>query len=134
MKNYLFTYLVIPLLFLSSCGKGQTKHSENLLSAIEFSEKIKVDTSAVILDVRTSKEFREGHLENAINIEWNGHDFDRQIEMLDATKTVYVYCLSGRRSAAAAKQMRSKGFKRVYEMKGGITKWREANLAETMDD
>jgi thioredoxin len=41
-----------------------------------------------------------------------------------------VYCLSGGRSSSAASQMRSDGFKQVYEMDGGMMKWRSANLPE----
>jgi thioredoxin len=42
-----------------------------------------------------------------------------------------VYCLSGGRSGKAANKMRSDGFKEVYELSGGIMKWRAANLPET---
>ena len=45
-----------------------------------------------------------------------------------------MYCLSGGRSARAASKMRSEGFKTVYELQGGIMKWRGANLPETTDD
>jgi thioredoxin len=45
-----------------------------------------------------------------------------------------VYCLSGGRSGSAASKMRSDGFKEVYEMNGGMMKWRAANLPETTDN
>ncbi len=67
---------------------------------------------------------------NAKNIDWNGDDFAKQIALLDKSKPVFVYCLSGGRSSAAAKQMRSDGFNEVYELNGGIMKWRGANLPE----
>ncbi len=131
MKNYLFIIMAIPAMLLSSCGMTQT-NNVNILTAREFSEKTKVDSTSIIVDVRTPEEFSEGHLINARNIDWNGSDFEKQIETLDPSKPVYVYCLSGKRSAAAAQKMRSKGFKQVYELQGGITKWREAKLSETM--
>jgi thioredoxin len=43
---------------------------------------------------------------------------------------VFVYCLSGGRSASAAANMRNSGFKMVYEMNGGMMKWRAAGLPE----
>ena len=101
------------------------------LSATEFSEKIKELPSAPIVDVRTPQEFSKGHLQNALNYNWNGSDFQKQISTLDKSKPVFVYCLSGGRSSSAANQMRSDGFKEVYELNGGIMKWRAANLPET---
>lgn len=43
---------------------------------------------------------------------------------------MFVYCLSGGRSHSAAEKMRALGFKTVYELDGGIMKWRAANLPE----
>ena len=68
---------------------------------------------------------------NAKNIDWNGNDFQVQVSQLDKSKPVFVYCLSGGRSSSAAKQMRESGFKQVYELSGGIMKWRAADLPET---
>ncbi|MEO6488296.1 MAG: thioredoxin domain-containing protein, partial [Ferruginibacter sp.] len=42
-------------------------------------------------------------------------------------KPLYVYCLAGGRSAAAAKQLRSMGYKQVYELMGGTNEWKAAN-------
>lgn len=87
--------------------------------------------TAPILDVRTPNEFSKGHLVNALNYDWNGNEFEKQIAPLDKSKPVFVYCLSGGRSSSAASKMRSDGFTQVYEMDGGIMKWRGANLPET---
>jgi thioredoxin len=102
-----------------------------MLSAIEFSTKIKELKTATIVDVRTPDEFSKGHLVNANNYDWNGNNFDKQIAPLDKSKPVFVYCLSGGRSSSAANKMRSVGFKAVYELSGGIMKWRSENLPET---
>ena len=101
------------------------------MSATEFDSKIKELPSAILVDVRTSEEFSKGHLINAVNYDWNGSKFDKQIAPLDKSQPVFVYCLSGGRSSSAASKMRSAGFAQVYEMDGGIMKWRGANLPET---
>ena len=100
------------------------------LSTTEFSDKIETLPTAPIVDVRTPEEFAKGYLQNAKNYDWNGNDFQKQISTLDKSKPVFVYCLSGGRSLSAANQMRSDGFKEVYELSGGIMKWRAANLPE----
>jgi thioredoxin 1 len=131
--NKLISITLIALLFYS-CSTGQTNTVRNTnLSITEFSEKIKELPSASIIDVRTQDEYSKGHLHNAINFDWNSMEFEKQIATLDKSKPVLVYCLSGGRSSSAATKMRAIGFQEVYEMQGGIIKWRAANLPETND-
>jgi thioredoxin len=127
----LFAIALLAILF-NSCGSEQTNSTTKTnLSAIEFAEKLKEMSTATIIDVRTIDEFSKGHLANALNYDWNENEFDKQIAPLDKSKPVFIYCLSGGRSSSAASKMRSEGFKTVYELDGGIMKWRGANLPET---
>lgn len=125
---------VLLLVLFSNCGSGQqnAQKSQNTnLSALEFAEKIQQMPVAPIIDVRTPAEFEKGHVAKAKNINWNGDNFDQEIATFDKSKPILVYCLSGGRSGAAAAKMRANGFKEVYEMGGGMMKWRAANLPET---
>ena len=129
MKKYLV--VGISLLIFHSCMNGKAQNEKFDLSVTDFDAKIKQDSTALIIDVRTPEEFIKGHLENAVNYNWNGNEFDQQIAKLDKSKAVFVYCLSGGRSSSAANKMRSIGFQKVYEMGGGMMKWRSENLPET---
>jgi thioredoxin len=129
MKKQYFLFLIITIVSLSSCTNGQ--NAKYNLSAVEFDTEIKTHPIAPLVDVRTPDEFSKGHLQNALNIDWNGNSFDSEISKLDKSKPVFVYCLSGGRSGQAAAKMRADGFKEVYELQGGIMKWRGANLPET---
>lgn len=131
MKKYIIVALTTFTVILNSCSTGQSQKAKANLTAVEFSEKIKEFPNAPVIDVRTPDEFLGGHLQNAQNIDISGGDFKQQIETLDKSKPVFVYCLSGGRSASAASVMREAGFKEVYELDGGIMKWRGANLPET---
>lgn len=133
MKNFLIISFAAIAIFHNSCTNGQTQNNKTNLAATEFADKIKELPSAAIIDVRTPGEFSKGHLKNAQNIDWNGNDFEKEISTFDKSKPVFVYCLSGGRSAAAASLMRAQGFKEVYELDGGIMKWRGANLPETTE-
>ncbi|MFZ4457052.1 MAG: thioredoxin domain-containing protein [Bacteroidales bacterium] len=131
MKNILiFSSLLVISLFVGSANaqNGQS------LNPTEFAAKMKQLPSAPLVDVRTPGEFAQGHLKNARNIDIRSEEFEQQIAKLDKTKPVLVYCMSGGRSAAAAGAMRSMGFKEVFELSGGILKWRAANLPETTDN
>lgn len=132
MKSHFFVSSILLAFIFVSCVNGQTK--TNNLSAVEFSNKIKQLPKAPIIDVRTPEEFVKGHLINAKNININGSDFKTQIAKLDKAKPVFVYCLSGARSMSAYNYMTNEGFKEVYNLSGGIMKWRAAGLPETTDN
>ncbi|MGZ3902884.1 MAG: thioredoxin domain-containing protein, partial [Bacteroidia bacterium] len=73
----------------------------------------------------------DGFIQGAENIDWNSEDFESKINKLKKEKAVYVYCLSGGRSGAAASKMKSLGFKNVYDLKGGMLAWNNANQPVT---
>lgn len=129
MKFKLIIYIFLVLSSFACKDSG----NKTLLTATEFSEKISENKEAVVVDVRTPEEFSKGHLPNAINIDINGAEFGSNIDKIAKENPVFVYCLSGGRSATAASQMRSNGFKEVFELDGGIMKWRAANLPETTE-
>ena len=114
---------IILLLFVSSTMSMCNAQITNL-PASAFETAINKDT-VQILDVRTPGEFESGHIKGALQADWNNEaEYTRRIAFVDKTKPVYVYCLAGGRSAAAAKQMRASGFKNVYELTGGINAWK----------
>ncbi len=122
--------VIFCLLVITGCGKAQNNKEEHSLPANEFSQKLKQTQDAQLVDVRTPGEFQNGHLQNAMNIDWKSDDFSEKATVLDKEKPVFVYCMSGPRSSAASKKLTEMGFKKVYEMQGGMMKWRSENLPE----
>jgi len=121
--NGFFSFLA--LLFATvSC------QSQDALSPLEFSKMISETPNSQIIDVRTPEEFEQGHLINAQNIDFFAPNFTQLLSSLDKNKTIFVYCLSGGRSQKAAKSLHSLGYSKVYELDGGILKWRKENLPE----
>lgn len=131
MKKSPLVLIFLFNVFIYSCTNGQGVTQTQVLNSIEFQKKIQDTPNAIVVDVRTPDEFNRGHLQNAINIDVNNENFGNQIGRLDKTKPVLIYCLSGSRSAYAAKVMRTNGFKEVYDLSGGMMKWRAAGLPET---
>ncbi len=81
-----------------------------------------------LLDVRTDKEYAAKHIKNSIHADWNNAEiFEEKVKTLNKKKPVYLYCLSGGRSAKAAKMLTENGFE-VREIEGGILKWENSNL------
>ncbi len=82
----------------------------------------------VVLDVRTPEEFGDGHIENAINIDYYSDTFRDELDNLDKSKTYLVYCRSGGRSANAMSIMAELNFKEAYNMLGGMIEWKAEEL------
>ena len=109
-------------LFHSILGKIKQNDHVEVLSAIDFKSKIS-ETDIQLVDVRTPREFDHWHMDAAININFYSNAFDKEIEQLDKSKPVFLYCRSGHRSRLASYKLASKGFVKVYDLKGGILKW-----------
>ncbi len=78
-----------------------------------------------IIDVRTPEEFADGHIQNAVNIDYFSKSFSVNISKLNKQKTLLVYCAAGGRSATAAKELKKLGFKKVYDLTGGYDDWKK---------
>jgi rhodanese-related sulfurtransferase len=110
-------------LFLAACA-GEAE--ETVLSPIEFQSKLKETPDAILLDVRRLEEIADVRLENSQSIVYD-ESFETKLANLEQ-KPLFVYCASGKRSAKAAAILRSKGYRNVYELDGGLGAWKEAGL------
>ena len=71
-----------------------------------------------VIDVRSKKEYQEGHLNGAINIP--SFSIKRNIDKINTNKKILVYCQSGIRSKKTLKILEELGIKNVYNLKGGL--------------
>jgi rhodanese-related sulfurtransferase len=128
MKLPLLSLLVLSFLFISC--QGQSSKSVQTIDVKSFSEKLKSTENPQLLDVRTPEEYSTEHIGNAINVNWNGADFDSQASTYDKSKPIFVYCKVGGRSAQAAAKLAELGFNEVYNLEGGIMKWNASGNAK----
>jgi rhodanese-related sulfurtransferase len=96
--------------------------------AFEFIQKNKRNPNFVVLDIRTPREFQDGHIEGAVNIDYRSPTFGTDLDRLNKTKTYFVYCRIGRRSGEALGIMIQKGFTSIYRIPGDIVAWVAAGL------
>ncbi len=120
--------LLTSIGYLGACqnSDGGAAEKGGTLTADQYEKKLAETPGAQLVDVRTAGEYAEGHLANAVNMNVNREDYKEQFATLDKERPVFVYCLSGGRSADAVKIMRKMGFKEVYNLQGGILKWESA--------
>jgi rhodanese-related sulfurtransferase len=79
-----------------------------------------------ILDVRTQEEYDEGHIMGSTLIPVD--ELDRRLTELPREKKILVYCSTGHRSLTASEKLENSGFTQLYNMKGGITEWKNAGF------
>lgn len=103
-------------------------YAQKVISPDEFHSMVNDKAAVQLIDVRTEGEYAGGHLAHAKNIDIRSRDFAKQMTVLDKNQPVYVYCLSGGRSASAARQLAGMGFTEVYDMQGGIMAWKRSGL------
>ena len=130
MKGYNLNKTAVSTLILISF-LSCNKISSQRVSANDFYSELINDNSSIIIDVRTPEEFSKGHLRNALNINWFDDNFEDQVEILSRDRPVFIYCLSGGRSAKALDKISKMGFKNSYELDGGILEWRKNNYPES---
>jgi rhodanese-related sulfurtransferase len=80
-----------------------------------------------IVDVRTSAEYRSGHLQGALSIPLD--ELAERLNELDIKRPVVAVCASGTRSAIALKILRRAGFTQSKHLEGGLRRWLDAGFA-----
>jgi hydroxyacylglutathione hydrolase len=80
----------------------------------------------VVIDVRTTREWREGHVEGALNLPLS--ELSERWAELPEDQPLIVYCASGYRSAIATSLLRLEGLPQVANLVGGLAAWTSAQL------
>lgn len=118
MKKLFFLLAFSLFIFSASAQQNNIK----VISPGEFRHKIN-EKKVQLIDVRTPEEFREGHIDGAININFFSDKFSSDFEKLDKNEPLYIYCRSGNRSAKAATKLLEMGFANVIDLEGGYKAW-----------
>ena len=101
----------------------------------EAKELIDREKDLILIDARTESEYLyEGKLENSINLDFlKPRIFKREIQKFDKNRNYLVYCAVGRVSKSACELMSDLGFKKVFELSGGLKAWqKEEDLVSTV--
>ena len=94
------------------------------LSQKEWAENQKATEGSILLDVRTQEEFDQGHIPGATLLDIRDpHGFMEGLTQLDPSKTYFVYCRSGARSAQACQLIKQQGIETCFNLLGGIMEW-----------
>lgn len=90
----------------------------------EFASKMN-EIEGILIDVRTADEFNEGHIEGALNLDYNSGAFEAYVDSMDVGVPVFVYCQAGGRSGMARDILKDRDFLEVYNLKNGYGNWED---------
>jgi rhodanese-related sulfurtransferase len=100
-----------------------------MASAIGPGEAIRlVNSGAVLVDLRSANQFKDGHITGAKNVPGDQIVADAKALEKLAAKTVVLYCDDGVTTAAAQRTLARAGAKDVFSLRGGLAAWKQENL------
>lgn len=126
MRYFKFGGMLLGMLIFFNCNKNRSE-AVQLIKATEMKEISEIE-GIQLVDVRTPDEYKEGHLPNALNIDFLDENFEININQLDKTRPVIVYCQYGSRSAKCASQLIAKGFVKIYDLDRGFSGWKSSGF------
>lgn len=94
--------------------------------SVEDFEAMAQRSGVTVVDVRTPKEYAEGHIAGAVNKDWKSERFAEEIGAYGTDERIVVYCARGVRSQKAAEMMSGMGFTQVFNLIGGFEVWKNA--------
>jgi len=89
--------------------------------------------SPIVLDVRESDEWRQGHLEGALPLPRGFLEIKIESAIPDKNSPIIAYCAGGVRSLLAAKAMKEMGYQNVSSMSGGYAAWKNGGFKWVQD-
>ncbi len=111
---------------MSSFSFGQNATVLQVTS--EKFKKLIWETDGVLLDVRTTSEFKNGHIPDAGQLNFYAFDFRKKLMLLPTDQPIYLYCNTGYRSEKATRFLIQNGYSEVYNLQSGIMEWELKNL------
>jgi rhodanese-related sulfurtransferase len=97
-------------------------------------ELIEKEPEIIILDIRPNADFKREHIPGAVNLDYDGHQFQSKVEKLDKNQPYIIYCKSGVRGGYFMEKMRESGFVGAYNILGGFVAWKISKLPLTSEE
>ncbi len=117
---------IMMLVFHDSKKAGATLSPQGAVNLINQED-------AVVVDLRDAKDYKAGHIVNAINIPYSA--FDKRASELEKykDKPLVLVCKMGQHSGAIGKKLAAQGFTGVRRMSGGMMEWQNSSLPLVKD-
>jgi rhodanese-related sulfurtransferase len=122
--------LSLPAIGLADmAGADFVKAAKKTIKEVPLADakaEIEAGKPVVIVDVRTEKEFKNGHLPKAVHADRGTLEFQIAKKLPKKDAEIIVYCKGGDRSSLATATLMQMGYKNVKSMSGGWDEWVKA--------
>lgn len=117
------TFVALLIIFIAN----ELKRGGRTISCQEVVDLLNRE-NAVAIDLRTEKEFSEGHISGALNVPYTL--LEKHMNKLQKYKDtpIILTCKMGQQSGAAGNQLRKAGYANIARLSGGIQNWRISNM------
>lgn len=105
-------------------GSRSEKPSNIKILDVEAFKNAITKANVQLVDVRNPQEYEEGHILEAINIDFYSGKFNVEFNKLEKEEPIYIYCKSGNRSKQTANKLANMGFTEIYDLAGGILNYK----------
>ena len=117
--------MIKKLIQLITLGAMSFNLWANDISQESLLEMMKSDNKPLLIDVRSLKEYQNGHISGAINIPHGNIAEQIKTIGLDKSQTIVLYCRSGYRAGKAAKALNEQGFLQLSHLEGDFLAWQK---------
>lgn len=111
--------LLVVLFVAAGCGGTSAQPGADV--SVQEAFKMWQNKEAVVIDVRTPEEYRQGHIPGVVNIPLD--QLSARAGEVPTTAAVLLICRSGNRSGQGTSLLRARGFANVYNVAGGMNEW-----------
>jgi len=122
MNRYLVVLLTVATVFGYSC-KSDVDTEIQVVTVEEMQELSQLE-DVQLIDFNAPVKQKEPLIEDTQNIDYLSSSFEQDIEKIDKSKPVIVYCKSANHSAKCAAKMKEAGFVKIYDLDSTVTKWK----------
>ena len=128
MMKFLYGLILVFSAFILPVT-GQVPDSAKYKSLIpyDFHLQYLMTDSAILIDVREPFEFKHNRIRYAINTPSSGN-LEKAADTLNPELSYFLYCSSGFRSPNTAEKLYEKGFRKLYNLEGGIVAWKKDKM------
>ena len=112
--------IIIICLLLLVCGCSESEKTEKMsggITSITCEKALDLQAEeGTLVDVRESDEYKDSHLEGAVNVPLGNVVEEIEDYVADKDSVIIVYCKSGKRSAEAARKLQEAGYTKIYDL------------------
>jgi len=98
------------------------RNTVSIISTLDLAYKIENKEKIVVLDTRSEKEYKPSHIEHAVFVDYKKPDLSI-LDTINQNTEIILYCTVGYRSEKIGEKVQKLGFKKVFNLYGGITQW-----------